>query len=79
MGGMQSGADYYATDERSRFAWELLQHTASFKTVPARLRATSTDHPFPTLSMDLTSLEQEIERDKASSRNFHHLQWNCCH
>jgi len=49
-------------DEKKRYAWELLQSSEIFKKVASREETT---HPCPTLTLDLTDLEQEIERDKA--------------
>jgi len=59
-------------DEKERYAWELLQSSDIFKKVAQshRRHASLRDDlgnptPFPTLSMDLSILEQEIQRDKA--------------
>ena len=50
-------------NEKDRIGWELLQTSSSFKTIPCR-HLENINHPFPSLTMDIKSLEQEIERDE---------------
>ena len=68
MGHDMSRFGLSTNNERNRIAWELLQTGGSFKTIPSRQGMQNMQHPFGRLSMDVSTLEQEIARDKAKGR-----------